>query len=362
MSLTNYLQDIALYTNSDYSKDSNKVKLMTIHQAKGLEFPYVFVVGLSEGIFPNMRSIRERKKNGEEEERRLMYVAVTRAEKILFLTESEGYNAATGLSKYPSRFLTEIKKNLFITEGEIDSTIWEGTKLTATYIDKVSNEEDDRSEIFQEGEIVNHEKLGKGIIISYDKNRDSYLVSFEDKGNRNIMSGFLKKETDISITTLTGTSNDVKLSTRRQIHQRYPSVSNSHQPIIKFNVGDYVRHRVNGYGRVTEIKENSWIVHFFNSNEDIEIEKSQVLMFIISSEIDSFYKSNKRQDDYFYVKRIEERNDTAYFCGVNSSLGIYIDNSLFSINMEKMIKCTEEEFKEHCTDWEVFTNYRVSED
>jgi DNA helicase-2/ATP-dependent DNA helicase PcrA len=307
LSLTNYLQDIALFTNSDHSKDSDKVKLMTIHQAKGLEFSYVFVVGLSEGIFPNMRSIRERKKKGEEE-RRLMYVAVTRAEKILFLTESEGYNAATGLSKYPSRFLTEIKKNLFITEGEIDSTIWEGTKLTAIYIDKVSNEEDDRSEIFQEGEVVNHGKLGKGVIISYDKNRDSYLVNFEDKGNRNIMSGFLKKETGFSNTTLTSISNEVNISTKRQIYQRYPSVSNSHQSIIKLNVGDFVRHRVSGYGRIIDVKENSWLVHFFNTDDDIEIEKSQVLKFIISSEIDSFYKSNRRLDSYFYIKEIVERN------------------------------------------------------
>lgn len=362
LSLTNYLQDIALYTNSDHSKDSNKVKLMTIHQAKGLEFPYVFVVGLSEGIFPNMRSIRERKKNGEEEERRLMYVAVTRAEKILFLTESEGYNAATGLSKYPSRFITEIKKNLFITEGEIDSTIWEGTKLTATYIDKVSNEEDDKSEIFQEGEVVNHEKLGKGIIISYDRNRDSYLVSFEDKGNRNIMSGFLKKETGFSNTTLTSISNEVNISTKRQIHQRYPSVSNSYQSIIKLNVGDFVRHRVSGYGRIIDVKENSWLVHFFNTDDDIEIEKSQVLKFIISSEIDSFYKSNRRRDSYFYIKEIVERNDSAYFCGVYSHLGGYCDNSLFSIDIGKMVKCTEEEFREHCSDWEVFKKYRESED
>ena len=103
--LADYLQDIALYTNDDHRRDTPTLKLMTIHQAKGLEFPYVFIIGLSEGIFPNMRTIREGKKNGEEEERRLMYVAVTRAEKALFLTESEGYNVSTKTNKYPSRFL-----------------------------------------------------------------------------------------------------------------------------------------------------------------------------------------------------------------------------------------------------------------
>lgn len=362
LSLTNYLQDIALYTNTDYAKDSDKVKLMTIHQAKGLEFPYVFVIGLSEGIFPNMRSIRERKKKGEEEERRLMYVAVTRAEKILFLTESEGFNAATGLSKYPSRFLTEIKKNLFVSEGEIDPSIWEGTKITVNQLDKIINEEDDRSEFYQEGDVVNHPKLGEGIVINYNKERNSYLVNFGDKGNRNIMSGFLKKETDFSTTTLKGISNDVTLSTRRQIHQRFSSLSNTHQTIVKFNVGDYVRHRVNGYGRVTEINHNFWIVHFFNSNEDLEIEKSQVLMFVISSDIDTFYKSTRRRESFFYIKTIEERNDTAYFCGVYSHLGCFVENSLYSMGLGRYVKCAEEEFKEHCPDWEKFCEYRKSKD
>ena len=76
IALEAYLQDIALYTNADYKKEGFSIKLMTIHQSKGLEFPYVFVCGLSEGIFPNHRSIRERRKNGEEEERRRNYIAL----------------------------------------------------------------------------------------------------------------------------------------------------------------------------------------------------------------------------------------------------------------------------------------------
>ena len=109
ISLSSYLQDIALYTNMDYDEEKKEcVKLMTIHQSKGLEFPYVFVCGLTEGVMPSHKTIRCRKKEGLEEERRLMYVAVTRAEKALFLTESEGYNFTTNTDKYPSRFLCEI--------------------------------------------------------------------------------------------------------------------------------------------------------------------------------------------------------------------------------------------------------------
>ena len=60
-SLSDYLQEIALYTNIDYKEDVDRVKLMTIHISKGLEFPYVFLCGMSEGILPNLRSIREKK-------------------------------------------------------------------------------------------------------------------------------------------------------------------------------------------------------------------------------------------------------------------------------------------------------------
>lgn len=64
LSLSKYLQDVALYTNIDYKEDSGQVKLMTIHQAKGLEFPVVFVAGLYEGAFPSHRTIRESKERG----------------------------------------------------------------------------------------------------------------------------------------------------------------------------------------------------------------------------------------------------------------------------------------------------------
>lgn len=134
--LSDYLQDIALYSNADFRKESAVVRLMTIHQAKGLEFPYVFVTGLSEGIFPSMRTIREFKKNGEEEERRLMYVAITRAESELFLTESEGFNVSTKMNKYPSRFLTEIRRSMFVTEGVMPEYLWGRTKNMIHVLDQ----------------------------------------------------------------------------------------------------------------------------------------------------------------------------------------------------------------------------------
>ena len=219
LSISSYLQEIALYTNMDLDemkqgkvkgqgpttdaqtkKARPKVRLMTIHQAKGLEFPYVFVTGLSEGIFPSMKTLRERKGDGEEEERRLMYVAVTRAERELFLTESEGFSAAARLSKYPSRFLREIKRSLFVTEGDMDELLWqESSKMVRSLGLDFSqggtatdgNIAPSASDILAPGTRVKHEVLGEGIIQDYNEARGSYTVQFGN-GTRNIRRNFLK--------------------------------------------------------------------------------------------------------------------------------------------------------------------------
>ncbi|MGN0257206.1 MAG: ATP-dependent helicase [Bacteroides sp.] len=181
ISLDKYLQDIALYTNVDLNNPSEKVKLMTIHQSKGLEFPYIFVIGLTEGIFPNHRSIRERKLNGLEEERRLMYVAVTRAEKALFLTESEGYNFQTKSYKYPSRFIKEIKDDLIKVDGNIDPTLFENTKRIAQQLeDELSNKDTALINCFHIGDNVKHELFGVGEVIEIIKEKASLKVKFSN--------------------------------------------------------------------------------------------------------------------------------------------------------------------------------------
>ena len=114
--LENYLENVALVTDLDRADDrSGYVTLMTLHSAKGLEFDYVFIPGMEEGIFPSMRSMEE--DNRLEEERRLMYVGITRARKQLFLTRASermlynqyGHNP-------PSRFLEEIPARLIKEE------------------------------------------------------------------------------------------------------------------------------------------------------------------------------------------------------------------------------------------------------
>ena len=172
----NYLQDIALYTNADYKQEGPSVKIMTIHQAKGLEFPYVFICGLTEGIFPSYRAIRERKEAALEEERRLMYVAITRAEKGLFLTESEGYNAVTQSDKYPSRFIGEIGDSLKKVEGNLPLELIEGTKMLVNQL------EDEINPILLTslniGDIVLHKVFGPGRVLSYNDDEYSYKIKF----------------------------------------------------------------------------------------------------------------------------------------------------------------------------------------
>jgi len=191
--LENYLQDIALYTNADYRKESNKVKLMTVHQSKGLEFPYVFIIGLSDGIFPNARSIRERKKNALEEERRLMYVATTRAQNCLFMTESEGYNMQAQQDKLPSRFIAEIKRDLFVTEGRMDEALWQRLKA------QVDSEElgamtppDTKGDggAIRQGTYVTHKLFGEGQVVEITDD-ESCKVRFDNGSIRFLRTSVL---------------------------------------------------------------------------------------------------------------------------------------------------------------------------
>lgn len=205
--LYDYLQDIALYTNADYRKETNKVKLMTVHQSKGLEFPYVFIIGLSDGVFPNARSIRERKKNALEEERRLMYVATTRAEKCLYMTESEGYNMQAQQEKLPSRFIAEIKRDLFVTEGEMDVALWRKLQeqISSENLGEVTQPDKPTADSvsIKVGSLVSHKVFGEGEVLEIDDN-GTCRVRFEGGKIRFLRSTMLELKKSIRITLGTG--------------------------------------------------------------------------------------------------------------------------------------------------------------
>lgn len=192
--IENYLQEIALYTDSDDNDDSQYVSLMSIHMAKGLEFDYVFVLGLSEGIFPSFRALSE-SDEGIEEERRLAYVAFTRAKKQLYLTDSEGFSFVTDSPKISSRFVEEIGK-----EG-IKHLGTRPRFKTSNYINtNLSKEEligNNQVSDWTSGDFVIHDTFGKGVVVKV--NGKTLDIAFElPAGLKTLMAGHkaLKKLTN----------------------------------------------------------------------------------------------------------------------------------------------------------------------
>ncbi len=169
-----YLAHVALFTNADSDDGSDRVKLMTVHAAKGLEFDNVFLCGMNEGVFPS-RKIKDLP--GMEEERRLAFVALTRAKTRLFLSASEGRNF-DGSPRYPSRFVLDIDENLLqYSPKPADGLITkakEYIKFTERYLP-----ENAQSSFFAIGTRVKNEYLGEGTVIDVDTEKGFYLVQFD---------------------------------------------------------------------------------------------------------------------------------------------------------------------------------------
>ena len=173
--LEHYLAHVALFSNSDtaQAEGADKVKMMTVHAAKGLEFPYVFLCEMNEGIFPS------RKTNtmpGMEEERRLAFVAMTRAQKRLFLSEAEGRNL-DGSPRYPSRFILDIDSPLLeYTQPPREELIKEAreyVKLSEKYLPE------SKADVFEIGQRVRHSVLGDGTVVDVDLKKGAHIVRFD---------------------------------------------------------------------------------------------------------------------------------------------------------------------------------------
>lgn len=177
LNLMDYMQEITLYTDKDViEEDKGKVNLMTIHTAKGLEYPFVFLCGFSEGILPSAMSIKERQKRAIEEERRLTYVAITRAKKRFYITEAEGFNYGTGVQKYPSRFLFDIEENMYVQKGIMDKFYLSQAKGNIAFQDARLAEEN----LYKVGEYVIHPVWGIGEITFLNHLKQEYTVYFKE--------------------------------------------------------------------------------------------------------------------------------------------------------------------------------------
>ena len=173
VTLPHYLNHVALFTNADTGEPGDQVKLMTVHAAKGLEFPYVFLCSMNEGIFP---SRKVRTLPGMEEERRLAFVALTRAERGLYLSEADGRNF-DGSPRYPSRFLLEIDPSLLsFTEPPEEGLLQEAQNFIR-HSQSLLPEED--APILPEGQRVRHFLFGEGTVLETDRDKGAYVIQFE---------------------------------------------------------------------------------------------------------------------------------------------------------------------------------------
>ena len=172
--LEHYLSHVALFTNTDTADTGDRVRLMTVHSAKGLEFPHVFLCGMNEGIFP---SRKVRTYPAMEEERRLAFVALTRAESGLYLSEAEG-RTLDGSPRYPSRFLLDIDPSLLTCTHQQDQRlIAEAQEMIAHSSRYLAPAEET---LLSPGQRIRHGIFGLGTIVETDRTKNAYVVQFDD--------------------------------------------------------------------------------------------------------------------------------------------------------------------------------------
>ncbi len=205
--LTGFLEEISLQTDIDsYDESSDASVMMTMHSAKGLEFPVVFIPGMEEGVFPTFNTVMYPEEINEE--RRLAYVGITRAKEKLYLIKSNSrtFQGMTA-SNRPSRFTAEIPQELIEatgTERKFQSRENFGEKRYAGFgtglqgkrsvIPTIRKPSDASAAVYRAGDTVEHRVFGKGIIISAARmGSDTMLeIAFEETGTKTLMANYAK--------------------------------------------------------------------------------------------------------------------------------------------------------------------------
>ena len=202
--LSTFLEEVALLTDIDnYDSDSNAVTLMTMHSAKGLEFPVVFLPGFEDGIFPGIQTLYN--EDEIEEERRLAYVGITRAKEELFITKAQTRMLFGSTSRYkPSRFLLEIPEELVLcTESTKHATTSFSHFMSRPKVAPViknlgtySKPQPQNKNSYAYGDKVKHKIFGVGTIVSATSMGNDTLIeiAFDSAGNKKLMANFAKLE------------------------------------------------------------------------------------------------------------------------------------------------------------------------
>lgn len=204
--LSGFLELSALVSDVDnYDADADSVVLMTLHSAKGLEFPQVFLCGMEEGLFPSSRSMSD---DDIEEERRLCYVGITRAKRHLTLSHA-AYRNRYGSGSYtmPSRFLEEIPMdylNAIVKEApkkaeisgrkQRDYHFYDDTQSLLAALSKDKEQKKQASSAYKPGDVVSHKKFGKGMILSVTPTGDDVQleIAFDTCGTKTLLGSFTK--------------------------------------------------------------------------------------------------------------------------------------------------------------------------
>lgn len=201
-SLINFLTDLSLVADIDEADTQNGVTLMTMHSAKGLEFPIVFIMGMEESLFPHIRAIKSEDDHEMEEERRICYVAITRAEELLYIT-----NATTRMlfgrsqSNMPSRFLKEIPEDLLDSHtGQKRQTIYPKSQPKRGFSKRTtSTKKQVSSSDWKVGDKVMHKAWGEGMVSNVNEKNGSVELDiiFKSEGPKRLLAQFVpitKKE------------------------------------------------------------------------------------------------------------------------------------------------------------------------
>ncbi|MEB7399440.1 DNA helicase PcrA [Staphylococcus epidermidis] len=194
-SLINFLTDLSLVADIDEADTQNGVTLMTMHSAKGLEFPIVFIMGMEESLFPHIRAIKSEDDHEMEEERRICYVAITRAEELLYIT-----NATTRMlfgrsqSNMPSRFLKEIPEDLLDSHtGQKRQTIYPKSQPKRGFSKRTtSTKKQVPSSDWKVGDKVMHKAWGEGMVSNVNEKNGSVELDiiFKSEGPKRLLAQF----------------------------------------------------------------------------------------------------------------------------------------------------------------------------
>lgn len=191
--LQTFLENVALVSEQDALKDEgDQLVMMTIHAAKGLEFPYVYLVGMEDGLFPHQRSIESHEQpQAIEEERRLCYVGITRAKERIVLTHADS-RRLHGRSEWsrPSRFLDEIPPQY------CETIAWRGGDSSSAFEALASRGGDpSANETFVPGDMVTHRSFGLGIVLEVKVDGSTRItVEFQNLGRKTLVQEYARLE------------------------------------------------------------------------------------------------------------------------------------------------------------------------